>query len=199
MTNYEPSAQAPDLGKARKIPTLIAATAAPSLPGHDPQAATGLELLSRRYIASFIGGRHDGGFVSAAEAAALPQNDVDIYADLIRRIWIIRKSDGNALIHRKRVKRAGKNRQAFMLKMMRYAPAVLPPSQWGLMDPQIDSHYHKATVTPTVSCLRRFLLGEPGSEYYIVTADPLAYGWNVERSFRVIALTTDWWRILDTE
>ena len=218
MTNYEPSAQAPALGKARRIPRAdrdrLAAQSGTAGPTPHPQggghtgpprvplAPPGMpdswdepDPFGRLYGLVSRDGTRTAGFYDASEAEERTAGDYDLDLHLVARKVFIRKSDGSPRVLRGTIPGIGVVPLRLLFQFMRFPEAILPPVQWGLMAPEFLGSEDDYLLAPIIARLRKLFFGERGSNHFIMTAKPLAYGWNPSRSYRVIALTERWWEL----
>ena len=220
MTNCEHSAQAPALGKARKIPLAHSdRSAAPSgragpapMPqggGHAgpprvPLAPPGLPAswdarepapMDRRFVLAYRDGQSTRGYYPPAEAEPRTAGPYDLDINMLTRTVTIRKSDGTLRVLQGTIPGIGTAPLQQLFKMLRYYDAVLPPVRWMAIEPEYDPDGWGLCLAPIIARLRKLFFGEKGSQHFIVTINPLAYGWNRARSFRIIALHERWWEL----
>ena len=219
MCVYDHSHDTPSLGKARKIhPAENNRRAKPEMPDDSnaptprgggrredppkPPAPPGLpddpenpDRFERRFVLVFRNGVLHAAYYTASEVEPKTGGDYDLDIDLVGRTFLIRKSDGTPRLLQGTVAGIGGITLQELFKFLRMPGAVLPPAHWIAMNPIYDPAGFGSSLAPVIARIRKLFFGEQGSQHFLVTAKPLAYGWNHERSYRVIALTDRWWDI----
>jgi len=151
--------------------------------------------MDRRFVLAYCDGQLTKGYYPASDAASSTDGDYDLDVDLLKRVFVIKKSDGSILVLRGNVPGIGVVALQQLFKFLRFHEAVLRPVRWMAIEPEYDEEGWGLCLAPIIARLRKLFFGEKGSQRFIVTINPLAYGWNRDRSFRIIALSERWWEL----
>lgn len=184
-------APSPQGGGHRKDPPKPPAPPGMADPGDEPES----DPMSRRFVVIYRNGQFTSGYYPAADAATITAGDYDLDVDVLTRTFVIKKSDGSMRLLRGTIPGVGTVPLQQLLKMARWAGVVLTPAQWKAIEPEYDKEGWGLSLAPIIARLRKLFFGEKGSQHFIVTIKPLAYGWNRDRSYRIIALQERWWEI----
>ncbi|MBL1216579.1 MAG: hypothetical protein D8M59_03705 [Planctomycetes bacterium] len=158
------------------------------MPPHGPRppiiasGAADDDPFGRVRVYTFVDGKLNMASIPLEQVLALEAVGFDCNLNFVQGSFCVLNSTGERWRHVGALPRIGSKRIQLLIALMLHPGLMLRPYQLAKLA-GINSEYPEVPLAASIAALRKYLLREKGSEWYIRTGNPLSYGWSPSRSF----------------